>query len=96
MAVIPKPDKPTFTTALNNAELLRETGNDHHHIGHALLYLEERGRLLEAIARAAETYVRFGEDAQLHTNLVKALEALENYELEAETDEPPGFGLDQG
>ena len=96
MAVIHKPDKLTFTTALNNAELLRETGNDHHHIGHALLYLEERSRLLETIARTAETYIRFGEDAQLHTNLVKALEALEKYELEAETDEAPGFGLDQG
>lgn len=96
MAVIPRPDKPTFTTALNNAELLRETGNDHHHIGHALLYLEERNRMLQAIADAAEEYIRFGEDSQLHTKLVKALEAFDNYELEVETDEPPGFGLDQG
>lgn len=96
MAVITKPDNPTFTTALNNAELLRETGNDHHHIGHALLYLEERGRLLEAVAIAAEAYIRFGEDTQLHTNLVKALQALEDYEREAELDEPAAFGLDQG
>lgn len=96
MAVIPKPDKPTFTTALNNAELLRETGNDHHHIGHALLYLEERCRMLEAIVHAAEEYIRFGEDAQLHTRLIKTLEAFETYELEAETDESPSFGLDQG
>lgn len=96
MAVISKPDKPTFSTALNNAELLRETGNDHHHIGHALLYLEERSRMLESIAKAAQEYVRFGEDALLHTKLVKALQAFENYEREAESDEPPGFGLDQG
>jgi len=96
MAVITKPDQPTFSTALNNAELLRETGNDHHHIGHALLYLEERCRMLESIAHAAEEYIRFGEDAQLHTKLVKALEAFENYEVEAETDEAPSFGLDQG
>lgn len=95
MAVITKPDNPTFTTALNNAELLRETGNDHHHIGHALLSLEERGRLLQAVAIAAEAYVRFGEDAQLHTNLVKALQALEEYDRETELEEPVTFGLDQ-
>lgn len=96
MAAISKPDKATFATALNNAELLRETGNDHHHIGHALLYLEERNRLLEAIALAAETYTRFGEDTQLHTQLIKALQAFEEYEKETVTDEPPLFGLDQG
>lgn len=96
MAVITKPDQPTFTTALNNAELLRETGNDHHHIGHALLYLEERNRMLEAIAKAADEYVRFGEDAQLHSRLLKALGAFEDYEREVELEEPPGFGLDQG
>lgn len=96
MAVITKPDKPTYTTALNNAELLRETGNDHHHIGHALLYLEERNRMLEKIAHAAEEYIRFGEDSQLHTKLVKALEDFDKYELEAETNEAPEFGLDQG
>lgn len=96
MAVISKPDKPTLTTAINNAELLRETGNDHHHIGHALLYLEERNRMLETIAHAADEYLRFGEDPQLHSRLLKALEAFEDYEREAETDEAPGFGLDQG
>jgi hypothetical protein len=95
MAVIPKPDKPTFSTALNNAELLRETGNDHHHIGHALLYLEERNRLLETIAKAAEEYVRFGEDAQLHSHLVRALTAFETYEREVTQESPPEFGLDQ-
>lgn len=96
MAAITKPDKPTFSTAINNAELLRETGNDHHHIGHALLYLEERNRKLEAIALAAEAYTRFGEDTQLHSNLVNALKAFEEYERETVTDEPPLFGLDQG
>jgi len=96
MAVIPKPDNPTFTTALNNAELLCETGNDHHHIGHALLYLEERSRLLGAIAIAAEAYIRFGEDTLLQTNLVTALKALENYEHEIELEVPPTFNLDQG
>ena len=95
MAVISKPDQPTFSTALNNAELLRETGNDHHHIGHALLYLEERNRMLEAIAVAAEAYTRFGEDAQLHTKLIKALRAFEEYENETVADEPPLFGLEQ-
>ena len=96
MAVFTKPDSATLSAALHNAELLRETGNDHHHIGHALLYLEERNRVLEAIAHAAKEYVHFGEDPHLHTTLLKTLQALEEYEKETLDDEPPSFGLDQG
>ena len=94
MAVIPKPDKTTYLAALNHAELLRESENDHHSIAHTLLYLAERSHKLETIAKAAEAYIRFGEDTQLHTNLIKALEQFEAYELEAETLENPKFGLD--
>lgn len=95
MAIVPKPDKTTFTSALNNAALLRETGNDPHHLAHTLLYMEERSRLLETIRHAANEYIHFGEDPQLHARLVNALEAFETYEQETE-DAPPGFGLDQG
>ena len=93
MAVISKPDKATYMAALNHAALLRDNDNDPHALAHTLLYLAERNRKLELIARAAEVFIRFGEDTQLHTNLVKALEQFEAYEVEAETMEDPKFGL---
>lgn len=93
MSVIPKPSKTIYKAALDYAESLRESDNDPQAIGHTLLYLAERNRKLESVAQAAEAYVRFGEDTQLHTDLLKALEKFDNYEVEAETMEDPKFGL---
>lgn len=94
MAVIPKPDARLINNALQYAETLREIDDDHHGVAHVLLYLAEYSRQLKIVADAAEQYIRFGQDTQLHTNLTKALEKLATYELEAETLEPPRFGLD--
>lgn len=94
MAVIPKPDTKLLNDALHYAETLREIDDDHHGVAHVLLYLAEYSRQLKTVADAAEQYIRFGQDTQLHTNLMKALEKLATYELEAETLEPPKFGLD--
>jgi hypothetical protein len=96
MAVVAKPDKTILAAALNHAELLRESENDHHGLAHCLLFLAERNRKLEAVTNAAEAYIRFGEDSQLHADLVKALDAFEEYELEVETMQNPRFGLNQG
>ncbi|MEX1199311.1 MAG: hypothetical protein WEB02_00860 [Methylophaga sp.] len=94
MAVIPKPDTKLISNALHYAETLREIDDDRHGVAHVLLYLAEYSRQLKTAADAAEQYIRFGQDAQLHSNLVKSLEKLAAYELEAETLEPPKFGLD--
>ena len=94
MAVIPKPDAKLMRNALHYAETLRDIDDDHHGLAHVLLYLAEYSRQLKLVADAAEQYMRFGQDAQLHTNLTIALEKLSAYELEAETMEPPRFGLD--
>lgn len=93
MAVISKPCDTVYSDALNNAELVRESDNDPHALGHTILYLAERNDKLEAIATAAEAYIRFGQDPQLHTNLVKALQRFENYEVEANIMNDPKFGL---
>jgi hypothetical protein len=93
MAVIPRPDKATYTNALQHAELLREVGNDQHHLAHTILYLAERNQKLEAIVKAAQAYIQFGQEPQLHTNLVKELEHFDDYEVEAETMEDSKFGL---
>ena len=49
MAVIIKPNKSTYTNALQYAELLRDVDNDQHHIAHTILYLAERNQKLEAV-----------------------------------------------
>ena len=94
MAVIPKPDAKLMNNALHYAETLRDIDDDHHGLAHVLLYLAEYSRQLKLVADAAEQYIQFGQDAQLHTNLTIAIEKLSTYELEAETMEPPRFGLD--
>ncbi len=94
MAVIPKPDTKLISNALHYAETLREIDDDHHGVAHVLLYLAEYSRQLKTVADAAEQYIRFGQDAQLHSHLVKSLEKLADYELEAATLAPPKFGLD--
>lgn len=94
MAVISKPDKAIYDNALEQAELLREADNDPDNIAHTLLYLAERNEKLEAIVEAAQTYIQFGQEAQLHANLLKQLELFEDYEVEAETMEDGKFGLD--
>ncbi|MDX1574219.1 MAG: hypothetical protein R3341_09345 [Methylophaga sp.] len=94
MAVIPKPDDKQISNALHYAETLREIDDDHHGVAHVLLYLAEYSRQLKTVTDAADHYMRFGQDVQLHTNLAKALEKLAAYELEAERLEAPQFGLD--
>jgi hypothetical protein len=93
MAVISIPNKSTYTNALEHAELLREVDNDQHHIAHTLLYLAERNQKLEAVVKAAQLYIQFGQDPQLHTELVKELEHFDDYQVEAETIEDSKFGL---
>ena len=93
MAVVSKPSTTIYTEALNYAELLRESDNDPHSMAHMILYLAERNSKLEDIAQSAKEYIHFGQDQQLHANLVKALEGFDDYEVEAETLEEPRFGL---
>lgn len=94
MAYISKPNKKTLANALNHAELLRERNNDPYAVAHTLLYLSQQNEKLEAIVRAAEEYIRFGEEAGLHSKLLKALEDYDDYLQEVELDEEPKFGLD--
>lgn len=93
MAVIPKPNIATYTKALQQAQLLREADNDDHLLAHTMLYLAERNKKLEAVVHAAKSYIQFGQDPQLHTDLVKCLEHFDDYEVEAETMEDSKFGL---
>ncbi len=93
MAIIPKPNKATYVEALTYAEQVRQSDNDPYSLAHTLLYLAERNTHLESIYKAVEAYIRFGQDPQLHANLIKALEKFDDYEVEAETMEDPKLGL---
>ncbi|MDT8371381.1 MAG: hypothetical protein RQ783_05215 [Gammaproteobacteria bacterium] len=93
MTIITKPSKTMYKDALSFAEQIREREDDPHRLAHVALYLAQRNELLEAIYRDAETYMKFGQDPQLHANLVKAMEKFEDYEVEAETMEDPKLGL---
>lgn len=94
MAVNLKPGEAVYQRALEHAELLRETDNDPSKLAHVLLYLAERNEKLQAITDAAEEYIRFGQDQHLHAQLLKAIEAFKDYEVETEEMEDPCFGLD--
>lgn len=94
MAIISKPSNAIYIEALNYAELLRESENDPHSMAHMILYLAERNRKLETVTEAANAYVRFGQDSQLHAKLVIALEKFGDYEVEANTMKDLKLGLD--
>lgn len=94
MTTITKPENTIYKEALNYAEQLREQDKDPHALAHTMLYLAERNHKLDEIAKCAAAYIRFGQDQQLHRDLVKALDKFEDYDAEAETMEDPKFGLD--
>ncbi|MDF1589539.1 MAG: hypothetical protein P1P93_10390 [Gammaproteobacteria bacterium] len=93
MTIITKPSKAMYKDALSFAEQIREREDDPHRLAHVALYLAQRNEHLEAIYRDTEAYMKFGQDPQLHANLVKAMEKFEDYEVEAETMEDPKLGL---
>jgi len=94
MTTITKPDISIYKEALNYAKQLREQDNDPHALGHTMLYLAERNHKLDEVAKCAAAYIRFGQDQQLHRDLVQALNKFADYDAEAETMEEPRFGLD--
>ena len=71
--------------AMDLANAMREKDKDKYNLGHALLYLEERNRLLEDLWIKADYYLRFGMGTKELTDLRRAVDYL--HELEAKEDE---------
>ncbi len=69
-----KPTEQELTTAIEQAKHLRETGQDEHFVGKALLNCNyQMGYLLE-VFHAAEHYLHSGMSETEHTRLLKAIE----------------------
>ena len=89
-----KPTEEELAEALAEAGRMREAGEDPRHVAKVLLNHHYRLKLLEQVARAAERYVKFGEDVRAHRELVSALEAYHRADAHtagADLDEVPGL-----
>ncbi|HIE56306.1 MAG TPA: hypothetical protein EYP90_14220 [Chromatiaceae bacterium] len=71
---------------LQLAEAMRDQGKDKYQIAHALLYLDERNRLLEDVYQKAEHYIRFGMGETELTALRKAVEKVREADAEEADD----------
>lgn len=87
-----KPTAEELKQALDEAERLRESDADPHHLAKTLLYQHERLQHLEAVRRLAERLVNFGQDEHEHALLIKALDAARHAEERASGDDGD-FGL---
>ena len=67
--------------ALELAAAMRDKDQDKYNLGYALLYLQERNRMLEDMRRKADYYVRFGMGQKELTDLRIALEQLHEMEV---------------
>ncbi len=61
------------------ARVMRAEGRDKYRLAHAVLYLNERCRLLEEVYRRAEEYLRFGMEERELTALRLAVEKMRRY-----------------
>ncbi|MBI5462603.1 MAG: hypothetical protein HY941_10510 [Gammaproteobacteria bacterium] len=88
-----KPTLEELHQAMTEAERLRATGEDKHHLAKTLLYQQGRLNYLEDVCLRAERLVRFGLDEHEHALLVKALDAARLAEAAAGgTEDTLGLG----
>jgi hypothetical protein len=69
-----KPSKQELAMALEQARYLRESGEDSHFLGKALLNCNYQMRYLLDVFHAAELYFQSGMSEIEHTRLLKAIE----------------------
>lgn len=78
-----KPDEATLKTALNNAELMIETGHDYHHVAQALLYLNEKNQLMSDMISAIERYLQCEKNTPATNELEEILQRFKTLETES-------------
>jgi hypothetical protein len=88
-----KPTREELQTAVEEAERLRELGEDPHFLAKSLLYLQQRNEDLEKVLAHLERYLEFGHPVDEHTRLEKLIEAAKLRELLAAGEESEEFGL---
>jgi len=71
---------------LKLAEAMRDQGKDKYRLAQALLYLDERNRMLEDLYQKAEHYIRFGMGEHELTALRVAVEKVREADVEEADD----------
>ena len=88
-----KPSPEQFEQALQEAERIRESGDDPFYMAKSLQYLHRRVTELEKVFESANRYLRLGLDEQEHAELLKALELAKAQEAKERGEENKGLGL---
>jgi hypothetical protein len=69
-----KPTEQELQQALAEAGRMREEGRDPHYVGKSLLNLNYRLSYLQKVLHAADAFLRYGQEARLHAELLRAVE----------------------
>ena len=88
-----KPTEAELKEALSEAEKLRITDDDPHHLSKCLLFLHYRIGMLEEVATHAERFLRFGLQEDEHAQLRRLLDHLLKETQREVTQNPEQFGL---
>lgn len=88
-----KPSEQELTMALDQAKYLRESGQDTHFLGKALLNCNYQMGYLLDVFHAAELFLKSGMDESEHTRLLKAIEKARQVEDYATHREHTDLGL---
>ena len=88
-----KPTEQELKMALDHAEFLRESGQDAHYLGKALMNCNYQMGFLLDVFHAAERYLKSGMNETEHTRLLKAIEKARQIDDYATHREHPDLGL---
>lgn len=88
-----KPTEQELETALSEAKRLRESGQDTHFLGKALLNCNYRNSILLEVLHTAERYLRSGMAEAEHTRLVRAIDRARQAEDRSAHREQETIGL---
>ena len=88
-----KPTAEELSHALQEAQRMREQGEDPHHVAKALLNLNYQTDFLLGVLTAAEAYLKSGLAETEHTRLIKAIENARAVDDLGAHRERPSLGL---
>jgi len=88
-----QPSDAELKEALSEAEKIRLTGDDPHHLGKSLTFLHRRNIMLEEVAEHAERFLRFGLQEDEHARLRRLLDHLRKETIRDSGLDPEQFGL---
>lgn len=83
---VKKLEPEVMEKVLQLAEAMRAQGKDKYKLAQALLYLDERNRMLEELYHKAEHYLRFGMGERELTELRLAVEKVHEADVEEADD----------